>query len=63
MSGWDAATYRERELCWRTAAEDRPLERENCLAIADRYARLAALIEASNDCPSCDREVIDRLPS
>jgi hypothetical protein len=48
MSTWDAATYRERELCWRKTAEERPEERDRCLSNAEQYARLAVLIEISN---------------
>ena len=44
--GWNADTYRARATQWRQKAETLPLgkEKDACLALAEGYADLAALI-------------------
>jgi hypothetical protein len=48
---WNAETYRARAKQWRTEAEARPpgKERDACMALAEGYAHLAALIAKEND--------------
>lgn len=51
--GWNPAPYWERARKWREQAEAMSpgKEREACLALAERYANLAAIIERSTDVP------------
>ena len=46
---WNAEIYRERARQWRAAANKLPegCERDVCLALAEGYAHLAALIDRS----------------
>jgi hypothetical protein len=51
---WNAETYRARERQWRAEAESQPpgKDRDACMALAEGYAHLAAIIDELNGgCP------------